>query len=262
MDNNFLVDNPNKPRKPRISPEQRARLNKGLKTVAALGSALCLIFGPGVATFFAMKLIFHGTGLGTVLLGGIIGGSILSIRLKGKELSFTFGFITNAAAVGGCIVLPGFFFPHVAENVTMLANTSNVTPVLNNSAANATALANAMTNVTAALNNVAANATALANTSNVTPALNNSAANVTALSNVTQSITCTFVPLPDMNNSYYACFGNLPQVLAAHNVTFPAKAFMASLNATPVLGAVAGPVREVRSLVSRKLESLNRSLKL
>ena len=221
MDNNFLVDNPNKPRKPRISPEQRARLNKGLKTVAALGSALCLIFGPGVATFFAMKLIFHGTGLGTVLLGGIIGGSILSIRLKGKELSFTFGFITNAAAVGGCIVLPGFFFPHVAENVTMLANTSNVTPVLNNSAAN-----------------------------------------VTALSNVTQSITCTFFPLPDMNNSYYACFGNLPQVLAAHNVTFPAKAFMASLNATPVLGAVAGPVREVRSLVSRKLESLNRSLKL
>ena len=83
-------------------------------------------------------------------------------------------------------------------------------------------------------------------------------ANTTALSNVTQSCTCTYLPSPYVDNtSLFACVCPMPQAQAAQNVTFPAHSFMSSMNATPVLGAVVGSVREAKARLSKKLKSYN-----
>ena len=246
MDNNFLVDNPNKPRKPRISPKQRASINRGLEKAVAIG----LFFVPGMVTVAAINIVLPGAVLDlfevfvAAIGGGTIGGILCESILDTSRSQWDngdmgiFGFATNAITVAGCIFLPGIFFPHVAENVTMLANTAgNVTPTLNNSALNATALANATANVAPALNNSAANAACALE-------------NMTAVLSDNVSCNCGLIVQQESTAKLACtCLGFDPQT--GQNVTVPVHSFLSSsLNATTALGAIAGPVREVRARVS------------
>ena len=266
MDNNFLVDNPNKPkakkppRKPIISDKRMKEITYALFYIDYVVPSVALIcvadiYAPGSVPAMAGALV------GSTIFATFAGAVLNKLHDGSVGSDFIWGGLANLVI---CSFYGVFLFhaPDIAANLT-------------------------------------SNATELANMAgNIIPAFNNSAANATALSNVSQSITCTHVPALDTtNHTFFACLCPVPPDQVPPNATIPVQQFFnstialgavagsvreanarvskkfgsltaldayghADATATASVGAVGGPMREVRSLISRKLESLNRSLKL
>ena len=241
----FLVNNPDKPkapRKPLFPPEKTARAKEILKKALDVIEVLCVLFGPGVGTFAVMNYVFSGAGLGTMVLGGIVGGIITTLVTK-EEGGFAVGGIFNFVSAAACIMLPGVFFHHAAANVTMVANTTaNVTAAISNSTAYAAqALGNTTANATAAISNSTAHAAC-------------ALGNATAVSSDNLSCSCGCL-VPQASNAEPACTCLCFDPQTARSVTVPAHSFQSFINATPVLSTVVGPVREAKARLSKKLKS-------
>ena len=246
MDNNFLVDNPNRP-KAKKPPRKPILTEKGKDQLLTIGQ-----WGSGVIMGVSGAIVSHGMGTFFFFLaGGAVAGAICAV-LDNKRNGSSYDqdlltYFAKSMFIGFVNIVAGFVCGIASAVIVSVVFPAAVAHAVTNASVNASA--DAAENITTLVNR----------TANATSVL----ANTTTLSNVTPPCSCTYVPsLYTNNTTFFGCSCPMSQDLAARNVTIPAEMFMSSIKATPVLGAVAGPVREVRALVSRKFESLNRSLKL
>ena len=231
MDNNFLVDNPNKP-KAKKPPRKRLISDKRMKEISFTLSFIDL-FAPAIVSTVAAAI--YAPGSTTTFLEALAGAVVFSM-LAGAVLEKV-----HDGKVGGDFLVCGVANLIVGFVCTIFLFPAHAPDIAANLTSNVTSLANA--------------------TAKVTPDLSNT----TALLNGTSSCAwnCS-EPSTVGSNITSVCTISCPIPQIAQNITASAHEMLAHASATgtAAVGAIAGPVREVRSLVSRKLESLNRSLKL